>query len=90
MEFRKNNVILRITERCLVSDENEKECFGLRHYLYLSDTSDTDESIVDFIKNFDTDNIIANSSNDEFDGECLGSEIIKIEVLSEEESKDWY
>lgn len=40
MEFRKNNVILRITERCLVSDENEKECFGLRHYLYFFSQQD--------------------------------------------------
>lgn len=89
MKNAERNLILKITEKCLTLDENEKECFGLRRYLYQSDKKAIDDAIVDFVKNFELDNIIDNSSDDDFAGECLDSEILKIEVLSEEESKDW-
>lgn len=90
MKNKERNLILKITEKCLTLNEHEEECFGLRHYLYQTNKNMVNESIVDFIKNFDSDNILDGSNQDEFDGECLDSEILKIEVLSEGESKNWY
>ena len=82
------NLILKITERCEVSYINEdtynydkeKEYISLRNYLYESHKDNFEEAVVDFINNFDSNNIY--NCHDEFDGECLNSEVIKIEMVS--------
>lgn len=86
--YKKNEKIeLRVTEICKVSYINEEdfdkdfdeELYAKRMYTYVTDSCNFENAISDFINNFDIDCV--RDCNDEFDGECLDSKVIKIEVL---------
>ena len=85
-------MILKITEKCLVGEEKEyndrnfigyeyEEYYANRYYDYEVDTDNVSQAILEFLNNFDVDNIVQHTSHDDFDGECLSSEIFNIEVL---------
>lgn len=74
-------MILRVTEKCLTTNENDEEYYGLRCYDYETNKNNEKESILDLFQSFDTDNII--DSNDDFEGECLNSTIINIEIVED-------
>ena len=69
-------MLLKITETC-ITDNNET---GLRIYEYdaFSERDKFEEAVIDFINNFDTDNILC--CEDSFEGECHYSEVVCIEI----------
>lgn len=88
--LKKGRIILKVTEMCKVSYineynmevEEEKDNYALRTYLYLTKSSNVTEAISECLNSFDIDNVF--NCDDEFDGECLTSEILNIEVCDAE------
>lgn len=72
-------MILLITEKCWTDDFGFTGNFYERTYEYITATDNVIDALKNFVFEFDTDNVFNN--NDMFEGECLGSEIIKIEVI---------
>lgn len=75
---------VKVTERCLVKDENGSECYALRHYVYMTKQNNLSDAIREIENNFNCDNILTDSCHDEFNGECLDSEVVKYEIYEEE------
>ena len=72
-------MILKVTEKCWTDDFRFTNEFYYREYEYVTATHEFVEALKCFLYEFDTDNVF--NCNDLFDGECLGSEIVKIEVV---------
>lgn len=72
-------MILLITEKCWTDDFKFTGNFYERTYEYITATDNVIDALKNFVFEFSTDNVFNN--NDMFEGECLGSEIIKIEVI---------
>ena len=72
-------MILLITEKCWTDDFAFTGNFYERTYEYITATDNVIDALKNFVFEFDTDNVFNN--NDMFEGECLGSEIVKIEVI---------
>ena len=72
-------MLIKVTEKCLLDDKIEN--YGIRTYVYETTTNNFDDAVKEIEENFDCDNIIENTSNDNFEGECLDSEVIKYEVV---------
>lgn len=73
-------MIFNIVEKCLTKNNNTgEEYFALRTYQYDSKSNNILEAKKEIDEYFDSSRILSNSCNDEFDGECLNSEVIKIE-----------
>ena len=70
-------MLIRVIEKCLVKNLENKEEFAFRTYFYESDGLTLLEAIEDYTKNFDIDNVI--DCHDDFEGECLESTVVKIE-----------
>lgn len=70
-------MILEVTEKCMLEDGKT----GIRVYHYEANKSNFNDAKLDMLQNFDTDNIIYNDDN--FEGECLDSEVIDIKELIE-------
>ena len=66
-----------IVESCLVEGEKKRR---LRKYCYKSKENNLFKAIMDLENNFDESSIVW--SNDDFDGECLDSKVIKYKALS--------
>lgn len=79
----KSGLVVKVTEKCLTTDNNGKECYSLRYYKYQTTKHNFLDAINEIENNFDCDNILANTSNDEFEGECLDSTVIKYELVEE-------
>lgn len=76
---------LEITEICLVDciDENDSvdesvKLYAKRCYIYNSSKTNTEDAILDYIENFNIDNV--SHSVDYFAGECLDSYLESIKV----------
>lgn len=89
--LKKGKIILKVTEICKVSyinednmevEEEKDDNYALRTYSYLTNSSNATEAISECLNSFDIDNVF--NCNDEFDGECLTSEILSIEVYDVE------
>lgn len=80
----KMNLLVKVTERCLVENENGLEHYALRHYVYMTKQNKLSDAIREIENNFNCDNILPNSCHDEFNGECLNSEVVKYEIYEEE------
>ena len=71
-----------VVERCLVDYINEEEpvsnteLYANRTVSYETDKDTLLEALADYTYNWDVDNVT--DCNDDFDGECLDSEIISI------------
>lgn len=74
-------MIIEVTEKCLTVDNNDKEYYALRHYQYETSATSFLEAIIELETNFELDNIIEKTSHDEFDGECLDSQVVKVEIV---------
>ena len=74
-------MIIKVTERCLVENEDGKEGYGLRTYYYESDMKTLEEARIDCEENFDSDRILPCTSNDDFEGCCLDSDVINVEIV---------
>ena len=72
-------MILLITEKCWTDDFRFTGNFYERTYEYITATDNVIEALKNFVFEFDINNVFNN--NDMFEGECLGSEIVKIEVI---------
>ena len=72
-------MILKITEKCWTEDFRFTNEFHYREYEYITATDDVVQAMKNFLFEFDTDSVF--NCNDLFDGECLGSELVKIEVV---------
>lgn len=67
--------LLYIVEKCNVSDtDTGEESEGKRFIRYATDKDTLQEALKDFEENFDFDKM--EKSEDEFSGECIGSEIL--------------
>ena len=72
-------MILRITEKCWTEDFRFTNKYYERTYEYVTQTGEVIQALKEFLFDFETDHVF--NCNDEFEGECLGSEIVKIEVI---------
>lgn len=72
-------MILLITEKCWTDDFRFTGNFYERTYEYVTVADSVVDALKNFVFEFNTDNVFNN--NDMFEGECLGSEIVKIEVI---------
>lgn len=70
-------MLLKVIEKCMLDDEK----MGLRVYHYKSNKNNLNDAKLDLLKNFDSDNIIY--SDDDFEEDCLDSEILEITMLNE-------
>ncbi|OSA95747.1 UNVERIFIED_ORG: hypothetical protein B2H93_04815 [Clostridium botulinum] len=68
---------IEIIEKCEI-DSDEK--IGIRIVIYKSAKNNLKDALEDYEKKFDSDNIC--NSYDEFDGECLDSEVVGISILA--------
>lgn len=69
-------MLLKVIEKCMLDDEK----MGLRVYHYESNKNNLNDAKIDLLQNFDSDYIIY--SDDDFEGDCLDSEILEITILS--------
>ena len=74
-------MLIKVTEKCFVLNDKGESFHGARTYVYESTASDFNKVVKEIEENFDCNNIIENTSNDNFEGECLDSEVIKCEVV---------
>ena len=74
-------MIIKVTENCLTQDENEKEFYALRVYEYETNKNTFKEAVIDLETNWNSDNVL--SSEDEFEGDCLDSSVIKVEIIEQ-------
>lgn len=74
-------MILKVTERCWTEESEETNEFYYREYEYITAADNVAQTLKNFLYEFDTDNVFNN--NDLFDGECISSEIAKIEVVQQ-------
>lgn len=66
----------QIIEKCQTS---LNEAFAQRTIIYNSDKENFVEALLDFLENFNFDNVEA--TYDDFDGECESSEIVSFERM---------
>ncbi len=71
-------MILLITEKYWTDDFKFTGEFHERTYEYVTAADNVIQALRNFVFEFNTDNMF---NNNMFDEECLGSEIIKIEVI---------
>ena len=68
-------MLIKVIEKCLVLDD-KVENYDIRTYVYETTAHNFDDAVKEIEENFDCNNIIENTSNDNFEGECLDSEVI--------------
>lgn len=76
-------MVIMVTEKCLTTNDDDVEYYGIRQYKYECKSDNLLDAFTEMEKGFDCDNIF--DSNDFFPGECLDSEVIKVEVSLEDE-----
>ena len=77
--LRENSLAICRYIRSVCPERMHIAVIGKTTYEYITATDNVIDALKNFVFEFSTDNVFNN--NDMFEGECLGSEIIKIEVI---------
>lgn len=73
---------LKIIEVCEVQPGEDGITEGIREFCYSSKFDTFEKAVVDFINNFDGDNVY--DSKDFFDGACSSSYVVSIMIYNDE------